>query len=295
MFVWPSSLPLMQPELKRELPVTANRLPLARMPLISSSNLIRRLVVFSAAIVGWYWGVAALAEPPIPPVPGQPVQQVSQERPAPASHETAVPTSRESAVSSREQAGPTQFDQAVSPSAASLPLRPSSGGLNTGDGSQGTRAAADGRSKELSPVTSLTTALSGLAIVLGLFFLASWLLKRAMPKSARTLPGEVFDVLGRASLAARQPVHLIRIGRKLILVSVSADGVKTLTEITDPAEVDRLAGICAQQSTESSSSAFANVFQQFQSESAATEFLGSDDRSTAETADGRPAQEGRNV
>lgn len=214
----------------------------------------------------------------------QPVQQVSHESPAPSSHE---PPAR----SSSDRAAAKRYDQGASPSAASLPLRPSSNSSVAGGDARGSHTAADDH--PLSPVSSLTTALSGLAIVLGLFFLASWLLKRTMPKSARTLPSEVLEVLGRTSLAARQSVHLVRVGRKLILISVSTDGIETLTEITDPSEVDRLAGICAEQSSESSSSAFANVFQQFQRESTSLGFLGADGRSGSETANARVAEEGR--
>ena len=69
---------------------------------------------------------------------------------------------------------------------------------------------------------------------------------RACLLAAAALPPDVVEVLGRVSLAPRQPAQLVRIGHKLILVSISTAGVKTLTEITDPLEVDRLAGLCQQ-------------------------------------------------
>jgi hypothetical protein len=63
-----------------------------------------------------------------------------------------------------------------------------------------------------------------------------------------SLPSEVFEVLGRAPLANHQQAQLVRCGSKLLLVSVNATsgGVRTLTEITDPAEVDRLIDLCRQ-------------------------------------------------
>jgi flagellar biogenesis protein FliO len=64
-------------------------------------------------------------------------------------------------------------------------------------------------------------------------------------------------------LAHRQDVHLLRVGGKLILVSVSAAGAETLTEITDPQDVDRLAGLCKQTSSQSASSTFRNLLDQF--------------------------------
>ena len=163
----------------------------------------------------------------------------------------------------------------------SRPLPPRSTGA-TG-GSLGS-LAADGSPQPPGPLMSLTTVVSGLAIVLGLFLVVAWLFKRAMPKGAGALPSEVVEVLGRTALAPRQMVHLIRVGQKMLLVSISAAGVETLTEITDPMEVDRLAGICGQTSSQSVSSAFRHVFQQFSQESAPAGFLGDAKSETNESA-----------
>lgn len=83
-----------------------------------------------------------------------------------------------------------------------------------------------------------------LALVIGLFLLAVWLLRRAAPRGAKPLPTEVFESLGRAPLAFRNQAHLLRLGNKLLLVSASVGGVEPLAEITDPAEVERLTELC---------------------------------------------------
>ena len=96
-------------------------------------------------------------------------------------------------------------------------------------------------------LSSFTTVGGSLAVVLGIFLLIVWVLRRASPGGAGILPAEAFEMLGRAPLANHQQVHLLRCGNKLLLVAVAAAGAaprKTLTEITDPAEVDRLAGLC---------------------------------------------------
>ncbi|REK15917.1 MAG: hypothetical protein DWQ37_08890 [Planctomycetota bacterium] len=85
-----------------------------------------------------------------------------------------------------------------------------------------------------------------LGLVLGLFLVVAWALRRGMPKGSALLPAEAVDVLGRAPLAGRQQVYLVRCGNKLVLVSPTATGVETLTEITDPAEVVRLENLCRQ-------------------------------------------------
>jgi flagellar biogenesis protein FliO len=104
--------------------------------------------------------------------------------------------------------------------------------------------------------SSLVTIISSLAIVLGLFFLVMWMVKRGSPMATRALPREVLEVLGRTSLPGRQTLQMIRCGNKLLLVSISAAGAETLTEITDPQEVSRLAGLCYQTHGNSASSTF---------------------------------------
>ena len=100
--------------------------------------------------------------------------------------------------------------------------------------------------KPVGGVHSLITVGGSLTAVLGLFFLVVWMLRRASPRGPGTLPPEAFEMLGRAALASHQQVHLLRCGNKLLLVSVTATGAKTLTEISDPAEVERLVGLCRQ-------------------------------------------------
>ncbi|MBN1909987.1 MAG: flagellar biosynthetic protein FliO [Pirellulales bacterium] len=109
---------------------------------------------------------------------------------------------------------------------------------------------------------ALATTGGALGVVLGLFLLMAWLMRRAAPRGTGALPNEAFEILGRAPLANRQQVHLLRCGRKLLLVSVTQVGAETLTEITDPVEVDRLAGLCQQTKPGSSTSTFRQVFQQ---------------------------------
>jgi flagellar biogenesis protein FliO len=109
---------------------------------------------------------------------------------------------------------------------------------------------------------SLWTVASSLAVVLGLFLVVAWGIKRAMPGRSSLLPTEVVEVLGRANLASRQQVHLLRCGSKLLLVSATPGGMETLTEITEPDEVQRLAALCRQTQPGSTTAVFRHVFQQ---------------------------------
>ncbi len=101
-----------------------------------------------------------------------------------------------------------------------------------------------------------------LALVLGLFFVLAWVMRKTTPGGCPTLPAEVVEVLGRAPLASRQQAYLIRLGRKLVLLSVTPAGVEPLSEVTEAEEVDRLAGLCRQGQPNSSTATFRQVFQQ---------------------------------
>ncbi len=112
-----------------------------------------------------------------------------------------------------------------------------------------------------------------LGIVLGLFLMVVWVVRRGMPKNVALLPREAVEVLGRAPLFGREHVYLIRCGNKVLLVCASAGKLETLTEITDPSEVDRLAGICQQINPNSATASFRQVFRQFGQNPAGRDYL----------------------
>jgi len=118
------------------------------------------------------------------------------------------------------------------------------------------------RDRRRSGPPSVVTVAGALAVVLGIFFVVAWGMRRATPPGSAPLPGEAFQVLGRAPLAQRQQAYLLRCGNKLLLVSVTATGSETLTEITDPVEVDRLAGLCQQANPNSATAAFRQILTQ---------------------------------
>jgi flagellar biogenesis protein FliO len=142
-----------------------------------------------------------------------------------------------------------------------LPLPLGTGAPSPPRGQAGDSSTLD-RGQRVVSLPSILTLGGSLALVLGVFFLITWGVRRAAPAALTPLPGEVVEVLGRAPLAGRQQMHLLRCGRKLLLVSVTPAGAETLTEIIDPIEVDRLAGLCHQARSGSVSAAFRQVFQQ---------------------------------
>lgn len=112
----------------------------------------------------------------------------------------------------------------------------------------------------------VTTMVGSLAIVVGLFLMLAWFAKRNMPAGQRPLDSDVVQVLGRAPLSGKQMMHLVRLGPKLLLVSVSTSGAETLAEVSDPVEVERLMALCQQNSGGSVSESFRDVLTQFERE-----------------------------
>jgi len=109
----------------------------------------------------------------------------------------------------------------------------------------------------------VATTLSALAVVLGIFLIFAWLMRRASGKGTAGLPGELVEILGQVPLNGRQRLCVIRFGRKLVLACVSVDGAETLAELTDPEEVDELLAIWRRNSPASASHAFRKVFAQY--------------------------------
>jgi flagellar biogenesis protein FliO len=124
------------------------------------------------------------------------------------------------------------------------------------------------RGAENAPPTvgrAVTTVATSLAVVLGLFTLLVWFARKTNAKGRAPLLGHAVETLGRTPLNGRQEMHLVRVGNKLILLAVTPTSAETLTEITDPAEIDRLAGICRQDHADSITASFREVLSQYAS------------------------------
>lgn len=117
------------------------------------------------------------------------------------------------------------------------------------------------------PRGSVPATCAAVAFVAGLFLLATWGLKKGMPRSLQMLPADAACVLGRMPLVGRQFAHLIKVGDKLVLVAITPTGVDTLTEVTDPDQVARLLGLCQQSSPNSSPQSFEQIMRQLGMES----------------------------
>lgn len=143
-----------------------------------------------------------------------------------------------------------------------LPGRTASGTIPLRPPKSASRLASDGR-PTANAVPNAVTVASSLAVVLGLFFLVAWFLRRSTPGPLSPLPSEVFEVLGRSTLGGQHQVQLVRCGNRVLLISAGPAGPETLCEITDPDEVTQLLAMCRQGRPDSAAASFRQMVDQF--------------------------------
>ncbi len=94
--------------------------------------------------------------------------------------------------------------------------------------------------------SALYSTLGALAVVVLLVLGLARLWKKHSPAGRTTITSEALTVLGRKQLDPRNAVLLVRIGSRILVLGASAEGLRPLCEVTDPVEVDVLAGMCRQ-------------------------------------------------
>ena len=86
---------------------------------------------------------------------------------------------------------------------------------------------------------SLLPTVGAIAIVTGTFVLILWLLKKSQGETGRQIPSSIVKTLGKTRIGTT-PVFLVAVGKKLLLVSTSSNGLTPLTEIDDPTETEAI-------------------------------------------------------
>lgn len=120
-----------------------------------------------------------------------------------------------------------------------------------------------GREKKAPPNKAgfqpVLATFGGLLIVLACFFAFVLMMRAVAPKSVHSLPKEAAEHLGRIPLTGKVQLHLLRIGNRLVLLSVTADGASAITELTDADEVVQVLGACRRNDGKGSTAAFQQV------------------------------------
>ncbi|MFO1041412.1 MAG: flagellar biosynthetic protein FliO [Planctomycetaceae bacterium] len=102
---------------------------------------------------------------------------------------------------------------------------------------------SSGKLKSSSSGGGVWTTLLSLTAIVGTLGAVGYFAKPYLG-TARGLPVEALELLGRRAIEQKVAIHLIRCGSRVLVVGVSPEGARTLSEITDPAEVQRLIDTC---------------------------------------------------
>lgn len=117
----------------------------------------------------------------------------------------------------------------------------------------------------------LVTILSSLGLVLGLFLALVWVSRKTQhPAGGQTIPDEALRVLGRKPIPGGGSLALVRCGRSLLLLGISAGGMQRLAQIDDEAETRHLEALCSG----SSSQSFRQTLDEMQREQPGDGFVG---------------------
>lgn len=100
-----------------------------------------------------------------------------------------------------------------------------------------------------------------LALVLGVVAAMAVLLRRFLPNQRFLTGSGVIEVVARAGLSSKQQLVLVKVGRRLVLLGVSAERINPLSEVVDPDEVATLIGAAAGDRPGSMQRAFADSFE----------------------------------
>src|SRR5690242_2125021 len=93
-------------------------------------------------------------------------------------------------------------------------------------------AKSDEAGHKASSASSVWTTFGSLAVVVFLILLIARSWKKHGPTIGGQLPSEAVELLGRKHIDARQTLHLVRLGSRMLLLGSSAGGLRTLAEIT---------------------------------------------------------------
>lgn len=85
------------------------------------------------------------------------------------------------------------------------------------------------------------SGLMSLVVVLGLIGAVAVVVRRLVP-SVRSMSSGSIEVIGRHTLAPKQSIALIRVGRRVLLLGITAERINSLCEIDDGEEVSDLLG-----------------------------------------------------
>ncbi len=129
--------------------------------------------------------------------------------------------------------------QAVPLTRPALPLKKPGEKLSKSDKQGGADRQRLGSTSQQLGTTTLV-----LGGIIAVILLASRFMKKHTRLGTLNLSTEVLEVLGRKMLDQKHAIHYVLCGNRILILGTSLEGMRTLAEITDPVEIDRIRGEC---------------------------------------------------
>jgi len=123
-----------------------------------------------------------------------------------------------------------------------------------------TKSAVTQKSAATSNPLDVRRILLALGIVLALICALKWLSKLFFPAAVGNRSSRAVQVLSRTVIGPKQQFMLVQVGKRIIVVGDSGNGMSPLAEITDPDEVAALVGQVQEEKGDSISKAFGGLF-----------------------------------
>lgn len=171
---------------------------------------------------------------------------------------------------------PAQLSAATQPAATQPAAAPAGAGADEADSeaiesslvSEPNRSAEENRPLQDADLGGqvgdwLQTVLA-LGLVVALIFAARWALKKRQAGLGSVGGQQVVEVLNRTAVSARQSVLILRVGKRILVVGAGADGMSTLTEISDAEEISAILGAVEQAKSNSLTGGFVRMLQGLQ-------------------------------
>jgi len=189
-----------------------------------------------------------VAESPMPPPADIPLIDFAEEVTADATDKVRDAAPASAGVRSIEPDADRMLypqPQRVEADSAAAPVRAPRQEIPRSARSRNEQLAAFGGERN-EPIAAPTTPwyrtpYAALGGVLALIFGLTLLVRRYFP-AARPVAADVLRVIGRVPIGGKQSAVLLHVGRRLVLVGMGPDAMRTLAEITDPEEVSQLLG-----------------------------------------------------
>ncbi|MCD8349255.1 MAG: flagellar biosynthetic protein FliO [Planctomycetaceae bacterium] len=121
------------------------------------------------------------------------------------------------------------------------------------------RPNRDGDNREYV-MPSIWPALLAVIGVCGVFCVGLYLMKKYIPGHRQLFSHPAMEVLGRTHLDQRRYVSLLRVGKRIVVLGVSPDEIRSLSEITDEEEITGILEV-ARPKTEAGLTIFQRLFQ----------------------------------